>query len=53
MTTTEYVSDSPRRVRCSAVAAIASYEQAYDLVRMHGESGWIARVVSLTVDGLI
>lgn len=36
-----------------AVAAVASYEHAYDLVRMHGESGWTARMVPLTVDGLI
>jgi hypothetical protein len=32
---------------------VASYEHAYDLVRMHGESGWTARMVPLTVDGLI
>ncbi len=37
----------------AAVAAVASYEHAYDLVRMHGESGWTARMVPLTVDGLI
>ena len=37
----------------AAVAAAASYEHAYDLVRMHGESGWTARLVPLTVDGLI
>ena len=37
----------------AAVAAVASYEHAYDLVRMHGESGWTARLVPLTVDGLI
>jgi hypothetical protein len=35
------------------VAAVASYEHAYDLVRAHGESGWTARMVPLTVDGLI
>jgi hypothetical protein len=35
------------------VAAVASYEHAYDLVRAHGESGWTARLVPLTVDGLI
>ena len=34
-------------------AAAASYEHAYDLVRAHGESGWTARLVPLTVDGLI
>jgi hypothetical protein len=37
----------------AAVAAVASYEHAYDLVREHGESGWTARMVPLTVDGLI
>jgi hypothetical protein len=37
----------------AAVAAVASYEHAYDLVRAHGESGWTARLVPLMVDGLI
>ena len=37
----------------AAVAAVASYEHAYDLVRAHGETGWTARMVPLTVDGLI
>jgi len=37
----------------AAVAAVASYEHAYDLVRMHGEAGWTARLVPLRVDGLI
>jgi hypothetical protein len=36
----------------AAVAAVASYD-TYDLVRMHGESGWTARLVPLTVDELI
>ena len=40
-------------VGVAAVAAVASYEHAYDLVRAHGESGWTAHLVSLTVDGLI
>jgi hypothetical protein len=35
------------------VAAVASYEHAYELVRVHGEAGWTARPVPLTVDGLI
>jgi hypothetical protein len=35
------------------VAAVASYEHAYDLVGAHGETGWTARLVPLTVDGLI
>jgi hypothetical protein len=37
----------------AAVAAAASYEHAYALVRAHGEAGWTGRVVPLTVDGLI
>jgi Protein of unknown function (DUF2637) len=40
-------------VGVAAVAAVASYEHAYDLVRMHGEPGWTARLIPLTVDGLI
>lgn len=37
----------------AAVAAAASYEHAYDLVRAHGKSGWTARMVPLTIDELI
>jgi Protein of unknown function (DUF2637) len=37
----------------ASVASVASYEHAYDLVRAHGEAGWTARLVPLTVDGLI
>jgi hypothetical protein len=37
----------------AAVAAVASYEHAYDLVRARGEAGWTARLIPLTVDGLI
>jgi hypothetical protein len=37
----------------AAVAAVASCEHAYDLVRAHGEAGWTARLVPLTMDGLI
>jgi hypothetical protein len=40
-------------VGVAVVAAVASYEHAYDLVRVHGESGWTARLVPLTVDELI
>ena len=40
-------------VGVAAVAAVASYEHAYDLVRAHGEVGWTARLIPLTVDGLI
>jgi hypothetical protein len=37
----------------AAVAAVVSYEHACDLVRAHGETGWTARLIPLTVDGLI
>jgi hypothetical protein len=37
----------------AAVAAVASYEHACDLARAHGEAGWTARLVPLTVDELI
>jgi hypothetical protein len=56
MTSTDLVirwSTAGAVVGVAAVAAVASYEHVYDLVRMHGESGWTARLVPLTVDGLI
>ena len=40
-------------VGVAAVAAVASYEHAYALVRAHGEAGWTGWLVPLTVDGLI
>lgn len=40
-------------VGVAVVAAVASYEHAYDLVHAHGESGWAAHLIPLTVDGLI
>jgi Protein of unknown function (DUF2637) len=40
-------------VGVAAVAAVASYEHAFALVRAHGEAGWTGRLVPLTVDGLI
>jgi Protein of unknown function (DUF2637) len=40
-------------VGVAVVAAIVSYEHAYALVRARGEAGWTARLVPLTVDGLI
>jgi Protein of unknown function (DUF2637) len=40
-------------VGVAIVAAIVSYEHAYALVRAHGEDAWTARLVPLTVDGLI
>jgi hypothetical protein len=40
-------------VAVATVAAIISYQHAYELVRSHGESGTTARLLPLTVDGLI
>lgn len=40
-------------VGVAAVAAVVSYEDASDLVRAHGESGWTGRLIPLTVDGRI
>jgi hypothetical protein len=40
-------------VGVAAVAAVASDEHAYALVRAHGEAGWTGRMVPLTVDGLV
>lgn len=37
----------------AAVAAVASYERAYELVRGQDETGWTAHMVPLTGDGLI
>jgi Protein of unknown function (DUF2637) len=37
----------------AAVAAVISYQHAYELVRTHGESGATARLLPFTVDGLI
>jgi hypothetical protein len=37
----------------AVVAAVVSYEHGYALVRAHGETGWTARLIPLTVDGLI
>jgi hypothetical protein len=40
-------------VGVAAVAAIISYQHAYELIRSHGESGTVARLEPFTVDGLI
>ena len=40
-------------VAVAVVAAIISYQHAYELVRTHGESGMTARLLPFTVDGLI
>jgi hypothetical protein len=37
----------------AAIAGVVSYEHAGDLVWAHGETGWTARLIPLTVDGLI
>jgi uncharacterized protein DUF2637 len=37
----------------AVVAAVVSYEHAYALVHAHGETGWTAHLIPLTVDGLI
>jgi hypothetical protein len=37
----------------AAVAAVISYQHAYELVSTHGEAGLTARLVPFTVDGLI
>jgi Protein of unknown function (DUF2637) len=37
----------------ATVAAIISYQHAYELVRSHGEAGATARLAPFTVDGLI
>jgi hypothetical protein len=37
----------------AVVAAVVSYQHAYALVHAHGEAGWTARLIPLTVDGLI
>lgn len=40
-------------VTVAGVAAIISYQHAYELVHSHGESGVTARLLPFTVDGLI
>ena len=40
-------------VAVAVVAAIISYQHAYEAVRSHGESGTTARLLPFTVDGLI
>jgi hypothetical protein len=37
----------------AVIAAIISYQHAYELIRAHGETGFTARLLPLTVDGLI
>jgi Protein of unknown function (DUF2637) len=40
-------------IAVASVAAIISYQHAYELARTHGESGLTARLLPFTVDGLI
>jgi hypothetical protein len=40
-------------IAVAGVAAIISYQHAYELVRSHGEAGLTARLLPFTVDGLI
>ena len=40
-------------VAVAVVAALISYQHAYELVRSHGESGLTARLLPFTVDGLL
>jgi Protein of unknown function (DUF2637) len=40
-------------VGVAAVAAVRSYEHAYNLVRARGEPGWMPQLAPATVDGLI
>lgn len=40
-------------IAVASVAAVISYSHAYELVHAHGETGVTARLVPLTVDGLI
>ncbi|GHE28723.1 hypothetical protein GCM10017673_34030 [Streptosporangium violaceochromogenes] len=37
----------------AAVAAVVSYRHILEVVREHGETGWVAYLVPLTVDGLL
>ncbi|MFI7134211.1 DUF2637 domain-containing protein [Nonomuraea sp. NPDC050153] len=37
----------------AAVAAVVSYRHAYEVIVAHGETGWVAWLVPLTVDGLV
>ena len=40
-------------IAVAGVAAIISYQHAYELVTSHGETGLTARLLPFTVDGLI
>ncbi len=40
-------------IAVASVAAIISYQHAYELVRTHGQAGLTARLLPFTVDGLI
>jgi hypothetical protein len=40
-------------VAVAVVAAVISYQHAFELLRSHGEAGLTARLLPFTVDGLI
>ena len=40
-------------VLLAGIAAVVSYRHAYEVITAHGESGWVAYLVPLTIDGLI
>jgi hypothetical protein len=40
-------------VAVAGVAAVISYQHAYELVTSHGEAGLTARLLPFTADGLI
>ncbi|GHE38571.1 hypothetical protein GCM10017673_46170 [Streptosporangium violaceochromogenes] len=40
-------------VLLAAVAAVVSYRHILEVVREHGESGWVAHLVPLCIDGLL
>ena len=40
-------------VLLAATAALVSYRHAYEVITTYGESGWVAYLVPLTIDGLI
>ena len=52
MTATEYVITAGAVAGVAAIAAVASYEHGYALVRANGEVSWTGRLLPLTVDEL-
>ena len=52
MTATEHVITAGAVAGVAAIAAVASYEHGYALVRANGEVSWTGRLLPLTVDEL-